>query len=252
MTKATELLFGNHHTNIHLGRFKSQTTIIDDIMIRSPLIRAVDEAMDFIKRNISLGYIFGGDGLKRKDRWQYPIPALRELLLNAIVHRDYTNPTDVIIKIYDNSIEISNPGKLMGGLTVKKIKSGNYISQHRNKLLTETFYLTGDIEKYGTGFRRISEWFKSYPDLNYQINELSGFIQLKIFSVNVPVNDTVNDRQSQIIKLIDKNKNITINELSVIFKVARLTIVRDLKKLKELNIIERIGSDKTGHWKIMS
>jgi len=221
-------------------------------MIRSPLILAVDEAMDFIKKNIRLGFEFSGETTKRKEKWQYPLPAIRELLLNAIVHRDYTNPTDVIIKIFDEKIEITNPGRLMGDLTIEKIKSCNYISQHRNKLLTETFYLTGDIEKYGTVFRRVSEWFKNYPDLNYQINELSGFIQLIIFTVNDTVNDTVNgtvnDRQSQIIKLIDKNKNITINELSVIFKVARLTIVRDLNKLKNLKRIKRIGSDKTGYW----
>jgi len=54
LTKAAELLFGNHHTNIHLGRFKSQTTIIDDLLIRSPLILAVEEAIDFIKKIFGL------------------------------------------------------------------------------------------------------------------------------------------------------------------------------------------------------
>ena len=166
LTRAAELLFGYHHTTIHIGRFKSQTVIIDDIVIRSPLILAVDEALDFIKRNITLGYEFGGDGLKRKNRWQYPIPAIRELLLNAIVHRDYTNPTDVIIKIYDDKIEISNPGRLMGGLTVEDFKTDNYQSKHRNKLLAEAFYLTGDIEKYGTGFKRLREWLVESPNLD--------------------------------------------------------------------------------------
>ena len=97
LTRAAELLFGNHHTNIHIGRFKSETTIIDDLMIRSPLILAVNEAIDFIKKNIRLGFKFGGETTKRSEKWQYPIPALRELLLNAIVHRDYNNPTDVNI-----------------------------------------------------------------------------------------------------------------------------------------------------------
>ena len=117
LTRACELLFGNHHTNIHVGRFKSKTTIIDDIIIRSPLIEAVDEALNFIKKNIRLGFEFGGDNLQRTERWQFPIPAIRELLLNAIVHKDYTNPTDVIIKIFDNSIEITNPGRFIDGLT---------------------------------------------------------------------------------------------------------------------------------------
>lgn len=89
LTRAAELLLGSNNTSIHLGRFKSQTAIIDDVIIRNPLILAVDEALDFIKRNIALGFEFGGDGLKRKDRWQYPIPAIRELLLNAVVHKDF-------------------------------------------------------------------------------------------------------------------------------------------------------------------
>ena len=105
LTRAAQLLFGTHYTGIHIGRFKARDTIIDDIVIRSPLVLAVEEAMNFIKRNIRLGYEFTGE-LKRKETWQFPLQAIRELLLNAIVHKDYSNPTDVIIKIFDESIEI--------------------------------------------------------------------------------------------------------------------------------------------------
>jgi ATP-dependent DNA helicase RecG len=69
LTRAAELLFGTHHTSIHIGRFKSADTIIDDLVIRSPLVLAVDEAMNFIKRNITLSYAFVGE-LKRVERWQ--------------------------------------------------------------------------------------------------------------------------------------------------------------------------------------
>jgi len=147
LTRAAELLFGTHHTAIHIGRFKSADIIIDDLVIRSPLVLAVEEAMNFIKRNITLSYEFTGE-LKRVERWQFPLQAIRELLLNAVVHKDYTNPTDVIIKIFDSSIEISNPGRLMSGLTVDDLLTDSYQARHRNKLLAESFYLTGDIVKY--------------------------------------------------------------------------------------------------------
>lgn len=52
----------------------------------------------------------------------------------------------------------------MGGLKVEDLYSDNYISRHRNKLTTEAFYLTGDVEKYGTGFKRLREWFSAYPE----------------------------------------------------------------------------------------
>jgi ATP-dependent DNA helicase RecG len=144
-------------------------------------------------------------------------------------------------------LSFTNPGKLMGGLSVEKIKTGNYVSVHRNKLLTEAFYLTGDIEKYGTGFRRVNSWFIEYPELIYDLKELSGFMQLVVKSKNEPLND----RQKEILKQIQANKNITVSELRKDIKVGRETIKRDLKKLKKLNIITRIGSDKTGYWQII-
>ena len=85
LTRAAELLFGNHRTAIHLGRFKSRHTIVDDLVVRAPLIPAVDEVMAFMKKNMRLGYEFTGK-LKRKEKWQYPLPVMRELLLNAIIH----------------------------------------------------------------------------------------------------------------------------------------------------------------------
>jgi len=86
-TYAALLLFGNHNTGIHIGRFKERDIIIDDILIKSPLIDAVDEALRFIQKNISVAYIIENQ-LKRTENWQYPIPVLREILLNSIIHRD--------------------------------------------------------------------------------------------------------------------------------------------------------------------
>ena len=257
LTRAAELLFGLHFTNIHIGRFKSATNIIDDIMIRSPLILAIDEAMDFIKKNIRLGFEFGGETTKRIEKWQYPLLSIREFLLNAVVHRDYQNPTDVIIKIYDEKIEFTNPGKLMGDLTVDKIMKGNYISQHRNKLLTEAFYLTGDIEKYGTGFRRVNKWLEDYPNLNYELIDLSGFIRLNIYSTKVTdrvtdrVTDKVTDNQLLIIKLIRQNKFISASQMANEVGISKRKIIDNLNKLKEKNIVKRVGSAKGGYWKVL-
>ncbi len=156
----------------------------------------------------------------------------------------------------------------MGDLTVEKLYSGNYISIHRNKLLTETFYLTGDIEKYGSGYWRIRKHIQKYPTMKFEFKEISGgfFTRLKYIkqkisihnnvpvndtvndTVNGTVNDTVNDRQYNLINLIKENGSITINDLSAKLNITRSTVIRDLKKLRELNIIQRIGSDKTGYW----
>ena len=69
-------------------------------------------------------------------------------------------------------------GKVLMGVN----DEGDYIPKHKNKLLVEAFYLTGDIEKYGTGYRRVNQWLKEYPNLKYELNDKTGFIQLKILS----------------------------------------------------------------------
>ena len=273
LTRAAELLFGNHHTNIHLGRFKSQTTIIDDLLIRSPLILAVEEAIDFIKKNIRLEFEFGGSGLKRKEKWQYPIPAIRELLLNAIVHRDYSNPTDVIVKIFDDSMEITNPGHLMGGLTLADLKTDDYISVHRNKLLTEVFYLTGDIEKYGTGFKRLRNWFSKYKNISFEIKDSTDFIRIKVNEIkNILDNDTdkvpdkvpdkvsdkvpdkvpdsMTENQQKILKLIEQNKMISMSQLAENIGISKRKVLDNINKLKSKGVITRQGKAKGGYWEV--
>jgi ATP-dependent DNA helicase RecG len=80
-----------HH--IHIGRFKTPSMIIDDRQITDTLFEAVDQAMKFIVSHISVAFEFDGS-LQRKERFAYPLPALREALLNAVVHRDYTDGSD--------------------------------------------------------------------------------------------------------------------------------------------------------------
>ncbi|MCX6279406.1 MAG: putative DNA binding domain-containing protein [Bacteroidetes bacterium] len=196
LTFAALLLFGEHHTGIHIGRFKTEDTIIDDILIHSPLALAVDEAMTFIKKCISIRYEFTGE-LRRKEIWQYPLPVLRELLLNAIIHKDYRNPTDIIIKIYDDRIRFMNPGALMGDLTPEILLSGSYSAMHRNRLLAEAFYLRGDIEKFGTGFFRIQRDILEYPELQLTLDKLPGVtrIGLDVIPKNLlKVTDQVTDQ----------------------------------------------------------
>lgn len=270
LTRACELLFGLHHTSIHIGRFKTPIDIIDDIEIRSPLIMAVEEAINFIKRNISLQFEISNTELKRTETWQYPIPVIRELLLNAIVHRDYSNPTDVIIKIFDDSIEIVNPGKLIGGLTIESLKSGNYLARHRNKLLAEAFYLIGDIEKYGTGFRRIYNRLNAFPDIQFELENLSDLFKVSISTslrnnvienvTNVTndvtnvienvTNDTFGKRETEILEMLKMNNKISTVELANNFHVSKRTILRYLSILKTKKKIEWYGNLKSGYWVI--
>lgn len=122
-------------------------------MIRTTLYDAVEEVMLYILSHIKVAFEFTGE-LERTENFEYPKSALRELVLNAIVHRDYLSPVDTQIKIFDQSITIFNPGKLYGDITIDQLKTDNYQSRTRNKLIAEAFYLTKDIEKYGSGYNK--------------------------------------------------------------------------------------------------
>ena len=82
-----------------------------------------------------------------------------------------------MIKIFDDRIVLSNPGKIYGNLTIEDLQRDDYVSSIRNKLLAEAFYLTGEIEKYGTGFVRIRKMLKDYPETSFSVSEIGDFFR---------------------------------------------------------------------------
>lgn len=133
--------------------------------------------MTFIVSHISVAFEFDGS-IQRKERFTYPLPALREALLNAIVHRSYTDPCDIQIKFFDYEISIFSPGTFYGGISVADIQADNYRSSLRNKLVAEGFYLINAIEKYGSGFIRIRKALQDYPDIDFEVKEFAGGVMV--------------------------------------------------------------------------
>jgi ATP-dependent DNA helicase RecG len=165
-TWAAMLLFAQeplrHH--IHIGRFKTPSLIIDDRQITDTLFEAVDQAMRFIVSYVPVAFEITG-AIHRTERFAYPLPALREALLNAVVHREYKDGSDIQVKIFDDKITIFSPGSFYGGLSVTEVQADGYRSSLRNKLVAEAFYLTTAIEKYGSGFIRIRKALLDYPEI---------------------------------------------------------------------------------------
>ncbi len=249
-------------SDVQIGRFKSETKIIDSISLSTDILTELDEIMAFIRKHLMVEFIITGKP-QREERFDYPEEAIREIVINMLIHRDYRESSGSIIKIFDDRIEFYNPGGLYGNLTIEELLSLNYKSQVRNKLIANTFKDIGKIEKYGTGMKRIFSICDGYGVIPPRFNNLGNGFEVVLFkeklkdnatvsaTVNATVNATVSDRQKQIIGKIANYKNITINQLAEFCDVSRDTIIRDIKKLKELKIIERIGSDKTGYWEIL-
>ena len=173
-TNAAFLLFGKENIgyNVHVGRFKTPYMIIDDRMMNCNLFEAVEETMRFLISQIKVAYEITGITTQRTQIFEYPLPALREIVLNSFIHRDYTNPMDVQIKVFDNKITFFSPGELYGKQTVAALLTDEYQAYTRNKLIAEAFYLTGDIEKYDTGYTRIRSEIASYPTMKFCFEEI--------------------------------------------------------------------------------
>jgi len=253
-TNAAKLLFAKEQTiyNIHIGRFKTPTMILDDKMLRLTLYEAVEETMYYILSHIKVAFEFTGE-VSRTEIFEYPKKALRELVLNAIIHRDYTSPIDIQIKIFDKKITIFNPDKLYGDMTIEKLKTDNYQAQTRNKLIAEAFYLTNDTEKYGSGYIRVRDEILDYPTMKFGYEEMgNGYLvtisydEQKIASKITPQKTT----KQNIVELMKENQKISISEISEILNIGRDTINEHISKLKKENILERVDGRKDGYWLI--
>ncbi|MBA7532340.1 hypothetical protein ES705_24566 [subsurface metagenome] len=149
ITLACYLLFNKQGTllsTVELGKFDDEITISDGKSIRDDLFTQVDGIMNFIGKHLKKSYIITGNA-QREERYEYPPEALREIILNMIIHRDYSHSSDSIIKIFDDRIEFFNPGNLLPPLTVEKLIIGNYASNTRNKQIAGIFKEAGLIEK---------------------------------------------------------------------------------------------------------
>lgn len=155
------------YSKIECARFKGETpgNFIDQKTIDTPLSLQAEQAYQFLLRHISQGSSY--EGVYRKDRWEYPVIALREVLRNAIIHRDYAlTGKDIKIAVFDDKIEITSPGNLLPTVDFNEMESGQ--SDIRNKVLAPVYKKLGIIEQWGNGLKLISDELKEYPEIKFQ------------------------------------------------------------------------------------
>src|SRR5690606_11463265 len=136
------------------GRFIGidKARIFDHIEIHSPLPSCVEEIMDFLKKHAMRAADFSG--VQRKDIWSIPLLILREAIVNALVHADYSHQgAPIRVAFFDDRIEIENPGILVPGMTVEAMKRG--VSNLRNRVIARVFRELRLIEQWGSGVSRI-------------------------------------------------------------------------------------------------
>lgn len=175
------------------------------------------------------------------------------LVLNAVIHKDYRDPTDVIIKMFDEHVEFMNPGELFGNLKLEALKTDFYRASHRNKLLAEAFYLTGEVERYGTGFIRIRKRLDTdYPDALLLFTSEQGAFTITIGSTpQKTTQKTTRKTEDRIIEILFEYPEYGRKQIAdALGDITEDGVKYQLDKLKKAGKIERIGAAKGGYWKV--
>ena len=172
------------YAKIECARFKGvdKRVFLDQATIESPIQDSVEPGIAFIKKNIALGATIGE--IYRKDRWEYPLEAIREALINAIIHRDYAIlGSDIKVAIYDDMLEITSPGPLPDALSVEELGTGR--SEIRNRVLAPIFKELKLIEAWGSGIRKMHDELTDYPEIGLILQEVGHAFQVQ-FEKNEP------------------------------------------------------------------
>lgn len=263
LTSTGILMFGKDpqrlflQSKIKCGRFKGtdELDFLDMKVIKGTIPELRNGAMKFITNHIRHGIYF--DDNQRHDRWEYPLRALEEVLNNALAHRDYSSNADIQVSIYDDRIEVWNPGELLKPLTPVDLKK-KHNSIPRNKLLAETMFLIKYIEEWGTGTNRVMKKMKKYHLPEPEFQNISGGFEVmltgpgesfrdQIGSDDSPILD-INERQKKALEYLQNRGKITRQKYLDITNVSTRTANNDLKALEEMGLVKRMGKGRAVHY----
>ena len=212
--------------------------IIDQKEITSLLISAHEEVLAFIKRNTRLGAKIHEN--IREDIPQYPVKAVREAVLNAIVHADYSmKGSRIQIAIFSDRIEITSPGGLPYGQTMNLALSG--VSLMRNRIVGRIFREIKLIERLGTGLKRIIAVYEKTKAKRPIFEELDSHFRVTLYSVDTRAME-LELWEKQLVDELKKKHQVNTTEAAILWRVTTRTARTRLKKMIEDDLINRIAT----------
>ena len=247
------------HVEVKCSRFKGtgMSVFLDKKEYRGNLLYQLEQTELFIKNHLHLKAEILG--LQRTETFELPIAAIREALINALVHRDYSNfGRDIKVGIYDDAVNIVSPGGLPNGITLEEALAGR--SEIRNRVLARVFKELGYIEQWGSGIARIQELCEQAGSQTPVFKETGDFFDIEFLRDYSPEDKggqiggqigepILSERQQQLLTLLAENPSITRKELINRLGINASAIQKHLENLKSAGAIERIGGTR-GYWKI--
>lgn len=242
----------------------SEETVLSDLEINGSILNQLDRSLDFFKANTSNKWRKNnGDTIYSPD---YNIEAIKEALVNAIIHRDYNViGAEVVLNIYDDRIEITSPGGKFSGKNIPNVVDHVTKSKRRNPVIADLFHRLKLMNRRGSGLanitNRTNELFNDGKNHVFFESDYEFFV-VRIENANykrsneelIQTKDEIaknKEFETSILNLINDNPSLTINKMSEILNTSRSTILRTTRRLIVQNKLARCGSRKTGYWKIL-
>lgn len=253
-----------HTIKVAVFQGTDQTIFRDRREFTGSLMQQMNEVYDFIDfRNQTRATI---EKLYRVDVRDYPEVAVREALLNLLVHRDYSFSASAFISIYEDRIEFVSIGGLMPGIDLEDVMVG--ISVCRNQDLANVFYRLHLIEAYGTGMGKIMKAYESMqvkpviettknafkiilPNINAKYETENATVKTKSGTpVTVHTEKELSDEEEKILEYARKHGAITRNDVIGLLEVSASTAARVIRKMVKTNLLEQKGKARNTHYTI--
>ena len=269
LKSAAILLFGKcpqrHFTGIEfrIGRFvRDEGDLLIQDSIEGNLIQMADKVVETLKSKYLISPIHY-EGMVRVEPLEIPEKGLREILYNAICHKDYTG-VHIQMKVYNDRVTLWNQGELPAGFDMNVLLR-EHASRPRNKNIADAFFKAGFIEAWGRGMKIIQDSFAAANLPMPTIENRDGGVLVTIKrnplfeklyrgdTQNEPQNEPqkLTTRQEALLTLLRSNITITRKQIAKELNISLPTVKRDLLQLRTLNYVIYVGSSKDGHWEVL-
>jgi ATP-dependent DNA helicase RecG len=248
ITRAGILLFGKNPKKfwksayVKVGKFLTDTDIVSSDDIEGNLFEQVEKTIELLRTKYLISEI-RFDGIYRKEELEFPEEALREAIINALIHRDYIGP-HTQLKIYLDKITVWNVGTLPKEIKIDELKK-SHSSYPRNELLADVFFKAGLIEAWGIGTIKITDECKKSglpePEFKEEFGGFAVYFYKDIYTDNNLRKIGLNERQIKAVMYVKQKGKITNSQYQNLTKVSKPMATIDLRNLVSNGIFERKG-----------
>ncbi len=253
-TRAALLLFGKTPSRFYpsafvkLGRFRSPTLIVDDREVSGTLLSQVEETMAWLRERLQTRFEVTGRP-QREVIWEYPLEAVREGVINAVCHRDYLSTAHIQVRLYDNRLEIWNPGGLPAPLTPADLLR-DHDSIPRNPKIAAAFFVAGLIEQWGTGTIRMAAALREagHTEPEFDAGTAGRFrvILREGPTIKARLQEMgLNNRQLQLIAYVREHGKITNRAYRELTGLSDEAARKEIAGLLDLGILEQVGKGRS-------